>query len=175
MVTGAMSKAGGSVGGFKLFPEISQRVDGRDSGPSIRFDASRFCRCEQTKWTCWRASAARNKRPRKRRLEGDVVVEVAAGAWPAPATTGRAAMRLAFVRRLAIAARIAAAGIEHGEFAAETLQHDFGRVFLLAGLVGPLPRLQLPLDIDLRSLVQVLLRNLDEPLVEDHDAVPLRL
>src|SRR5262249_41354063 len=66
-------------------------------------------------------------------------------------------------------------GIEHSEFAAETLQHDFGRVFLLAGLVGPLPCLQLALDIDLRSLAQVLLRNLDESLVEDHDAVPLGL
>src|SRR4030095_2693206 len=48
MVTGAMSKAGASVGGFKRIPEKSQRVDGRDSEPSIRSNGSRYCRCEQT-------------------------------------------------------------------------------------------------------------------------------
>src|SRR6185312_9224232 len=57
MVTGAMSKAGGSVGGFKLFPEICQWIIGPNSGPSIRSNPSRFRRCEQTKW-------ARGRRPR---------------------------------------------------------------------------------------------------------------
>src|SRR6266850_1205558 len=50
MVTGAMSKAGGSVGGFKLIPEVCQRIIGPNSGPSIRSNPSRFRRCEQTKW-----------------------------------------------------------------------------------------------------------------------------
>src|SRR5262245_34978236 len=42
MVTGAISKAGGSVGGFKLFPEVSQRVIGPDSGPPIRLNLADF-------------------------------------------------------------------------------------------------------------------------------------
>src|SRR5215470_745760 len=99
MVTGAMSKAGGSVGGFKRIPEASQRVDGRDSGPSIRCDASRFCRCEQTKWR----SADGHVGPPARALERDIVVEVAAGTRR-PAAAAAAAMRRTFMRRLGVAA-----------------------------------------------------------------------
>src|SRR5262252_9568509 len=120
MVTGAMSKAGGSVGGFKRIPETSQRVDGRDSGPSIRFDASRFCRCEQTKWR----SGDRCVAPSAPALERNIVVEVATGTRrPAAAT---AAVRRALVRRLGVAAGIAAgaAAVEHRQFAAEALQDN---------------------------------------------------
>ena len=57
----------------------------------------------------------------------------------------------------------------------EALQHDLGRVVLDAVLVVPFARLQRALDVDLRALLQVLLGDLAEPLVEDHDAVPLGL
>src|SRR5262249_50767670 len=68
-----------------------------------------------------------------------------------------------------------AAGVEHGEFAAKALQHDFGRVFLLTRLVGPFARLQLALDIDLGALVQVFLGHVHNALIEDDDPVPLGL
>src|SRR5262249_42712967 len=58
------------------------------------------------------------------------------------------------------------------QFAAEALQHDLGRIALLPLLVGPFARLQGTLNIELRALAQVFLGDLDEPLVEDHDAVP---
>src|SRR5258706_3517143 len=39
--------------------------------------------------------------------------------------------------------------IQHGQFAAEILQHHLGRVFLRAVLVGPFAGLQFALDINL--------------------------
>jgi len=93
------------------------------------------------------------------------------------ATAGASAGRGKFLRGgfVGIAATAAAAAprIEHGEIAAEALQHHFGAVALLAGIVGPFARLERALDIDLRALLQILLDDLDELLVEDHDAVPL--
>src|SRR6185503_7668822 len=73
------------------------------------------------------------------------------------------------------AARAAAAAVEHLQLAAIALQHHLGRIALLPRLVLPLPRLQLPLDIDLGALLQLLLRHLREVLVEDDDGMPLRL
>src|SRR5882724_4327612 len=116
-----------------------------------------------------------------RSSERDVVVDVGARTWrPAAAATaaaGGAALRRAFMGRFGVAAGFTAgaAGVEHGEFAAEALQHDLGGVFLLAGLVGPFARLQLALDIDLGALVQVLLRHVHDALVEDDDPMPLGL
>src|SRR5208282_3531742 len=52
---------------------------------------------------------------------------------------------------------------------------DFGRVAVIAALVLPLARLQLALEIDLRALLAILLGDLAEVLVEDHDVVPLGL
>src|SRR5439155_8927882 len=69
-------------------------------------------------------------------------------------------------------AAAAASAVQHRQFAAEALQYHLGRVFLDAGVVGPFAGLQGALDIDLRALAQVFLGDLDEPLVEDHDAVP---
>src|SRR5262249_43266517 len=111
-------------------------------------------------------------------LERNLVVEVAAArAWRPAAAAGCAGLRRALMGRLGVAAGFAAgaAGVEHGEFAAEALQHDLGRVFLLAGLVGPFARLQLALDIDLGALVQILLGNVHDALVEDDHSVPLGL
>src|SRR6185437_10361885 len=83
-----------------------------------------------------------------------------------------------FLRRrlIGIAAAIAAAAaapVEHGELAAIALQHDFRRIALLAGIVGPFARLERALEIDLGTLLQVFLDDLHELVVEDHDAVPL--
>src|SRR5206468_5347024 len=70
-------------------------------------------------------------------------------------------------------AAAAAGAVEHGQFTAEALQHHLGRVFLDPGVVGPFAGLQGALDIDLGALAQVFLGDLDEALVEDHDAMPL--
>jgi len=63
--------------------------------------------------------------------------------------------------------------IQHRQFAAEAVQHDFGRVAILTVVAGPFAGLQCALEIDLRALAQVLLGNLDEPFVKNHDPVPL--
>src|SRR5690348_13360689 len=83
-------------------------------------------------------------------------------------------------RRLAGAAAAAttaftAAAIQHGQFAAEILQHDLGGVFLLPVLVGPFAGLKLALDINLGTLAQIFLRHIRQVLVEDHHPVPLSL
>src|SRR4030095_3507765 len=51
--------------------------------------------------------------------------------------------------------------------------HHLGAVTLLARLVLPLACLQLALEIDRAPLGQVLLGDLAQALVEDHDTVPL--
>ena len=66
----------------------------------------------------------------------------------------------------------AAAAVQQRQFAAKALQHDFRGLALIAFLVGEFARLQLALDIDLRALLQILLRDLAEILVEDHDIMP---
>ena len=78
------------------------------------------------------------------------------------------------MRRYALdgAAAFAARSSMH-QFAAEALQHDFGRVFLVAVLVGPFAGLQRALEINLGALAQILLGDLGQVLVEDHDAMPL--
>src|SRR5690606_6772839 len=64
--------------------------------------------------------------------------------------------------------------IQHRELAVEPLHDHLGRVALLAGLVLPVACLQFPLDVDLRTFAQILLRDLAQVLVENHDRVPLR-
>src|SRR5258708_1966358 len=66
----------------------------------------------------------------------------------------------------------AAGAVGHRQLAAKALQNELGRVALLAAVVGPFAGLQGALDINLGSLLQVLLGDLGEPLVEDHDAMP---
>src|ERR1700754_4649768 len=85
-------------------------------------------------------------------------------------------------RRLAGAAAAAAttatftaAPIQHGQFAAEILQHHLGGVFLLPVLVRPFAGLELALDIDLGALAQIFLRHVRQVLVEDHHPVPFGL
>src|SRR5205807_611791 len=73
------------------------------------------------------------------------------------------------------AAASAATAIEHGQHGIEALQYDLGRVLVLAGLVLPLPRLQLALDVNLRALLQILFGNPAQALIENDDAVPLGL
>src|SRR6185312_15507603 len=59
----------------------------------------------------------------------------------------------------AAATLTAIAAIQHGQFAAEILQHHFGGVFLGAVLVGPFAGLKLAFDIDLGALAQVFFRH----------------
>src|SRR5262249_23480022 len=68
-----------------------------------------------------------------------------------------------------------ALGIEHGELAAEVLQHDFGRILLLAVLVGVFAGLESALNVNLGALAEVFLGDLGQILVEDDHAVPLGL
>src|SRR5689334_6825579 len=86
--------------------------------------------------------------------ERNFVVEIAVGgaAAPAAARTGAAVARripaaathVAIVVVAAAFHRAAAAAraVEHRQFAAEALQHDLGRIALLAVLVGPFAGLQ---------------------------------
>src|SRR5206468_7398128 len=73
------------------------------------------------------------------------------------------------------AATAAAAAVQHRQGRVKTLQHDFGRVLLDAALVGPFAGLQRALDVNLGALLQILLGDLAEPLVTDHDALPFGL
>ena len=72
------------------------------------------------------------------------------------------------------AARTAGA-VEQGQFAAEALQHHLGRVAVLPGLILPFACLQRAFDVNLRALFQILLGDLAQVLIEDHDPVPLGL
>src|SRR5690349_7231172 len=73
----------------------------------------------------------------------------------------------------AAAAAGAFAAVEQHELSAEALKHDLCGVAVVARLVGPLARLDLPFDVDLRALAQIALGDAAEILVEDHDIVPL--
>src|SRR5688572_30318365 len=100
----------------------------------------------QTRPSYWIDASALN-------LERDIVVQVAAAgargsaAHAAGAAGGVVAEAAAGI--IALSGSAATAAVEHGQLAAEFLQHHFGRVFLLARLVGPFAGLQRALDIDL--------------------------
>ena len=68
-----------------------------------------------------------------------------------------------------------AAPIKQGQVGIEALQHHFGGIFVLAGLVLPFAGLQLAFDIDLAALFQIALSHAGEAFREDHHAVPLGL
>jgi pyruvate dehydrogenase (quinone) len=72
-------------------------------------------------------------------------------------------------------ASLAALNEQHGQFTAELLQHDLGRILLDARIIGPLAGLDRALDIDRRTLAQILLGDLHQVVVEDHHAVPFGL
>src|SRR5581483_12362437 len=89
------------------------------------------------------------------RSERNLVVEVAAAAREAAAATAAAAAAAGARHRglgIIVAARRAAAAarVEQLQLAAEVLQHDLGRVFLDARLIGVFAGLELALEIDLR-------------------------
>src|SRR5262249_16153339 len=117
----------------------------------------------------------------------DLVVQLAREAAAAAGVASAVARRLARpglaeIGTAAVAAGIAdlrvtalSAGIQHLQLAAEFLQYDLGRVAVLAALVLPFAGLQLTLDVNLGAFLQVLLGDLDQIVVEDHDVVPLGL
>src|SRR6266567_4182899 len=71
------------------------------------------------------------------------------------------------------AAPAGSSAIEHGELRVEALQHHLGRIAVLALRVLPFAGLQLALEIDLGTLLEILLGDPAKPLVEDHDPMPL--
>src|SRR4029077_1553601 len=89
-------------------------------------------------------------------------------------TRARAAGAHVIGRAAADAGASASATVGHGEVAPETLQHHLGGVFLGARIVRPFAGLERALDIELRALLHVFLDHIDQALVEDDDAVPLR-
>src|SRR5215510_12479623 len=107
--------------------------------------------------------------------ERDLVVELLVEGARLVARARKRARTPEIAVALVALAHAVALAVEHGEFAAILLQHDFGRVAVLAGLVLPFARLKLPLDVNLRALLQILLSNAGEVLVEDDHAVPLGL
>src|SRR5260221_6185691 len=116
------------------------------------------------------------------RLERNIVIEVAATAAAAATTAAgataaitAAAIAIAGIRFAGGHAAALTATAEHGELAAIFLQHDFGRVFLGTALIGPFAGLQLAFDVDCGALFQIALGDIDDAVVEDHDAVPLGL
>ena len=92
----------------------------------------------------------------------------AAGAGRPP-PIGGSAMPPAYAPELAAAL----APVQHGQLAVEPADHDLGRITLLAALIGPFAGLQRALDVDLGALFQILLGHVGDPVVEDHDAMPL--
>src|ERR1700680_3069190 len=64
----------------------------------------------------------------------------------------------------------AAAAVEHCQLGVEALQHDLGRVFVLAGLILPFAGLQRTFKVHLRALFQILLGHPAKRLAEDDDA-----
>src|SRR4249919_2164219 len=69
----------------------------------------------------------------------------------------------------------AAGAIEHRQRRVEALQHDLGRIAVLAVFVLPFARLQRAFEVNLRAFLEVLLGDLGETLAEDHDAMPFGL
>ena len=52
------------------------------------------------------------------------------------------------------------------------MQDNFGGIFLDTALIGPFSGLELAFEIDLASLMDVLLHHIDELFIEDHHPVP---
>ena len=71
-------------------------------------------------------------------------------------------------------AAVVVTAAEHLQLATELLEHDLGRIPLYAVLL-PLPGLKLALDVDLGTLLQILLRDLGEVVVINDDLMPLGL
>src|SRR5277367_5910055 len=106
-----------------------------------------------------RDSASRKLTRRSARVddasERDVVVHVGVARacsshttrWRARGTAGTEVAATGLIGKATAAT--AAAAFEHGEGRVEPLQHDLGRVFLYAALIGPFAGLQLALDVDL--------------------------
>ena len=73
------------------------------------------------------------------------------------------------------ARRVVLPAVQQRQFAPELLQDYFGRLALVAVLVGVLARLQLALEIDFRAIAAVLLRNAAQRLIEYRDVDPFGL
>src|SRR5580692_7330116 len=77
-----------------------------------------------------------------------------------------------FVHVAAAASARAPRAIEQRQLAAKVLQHDFGGIAVLSGLILPFARLQRALDVNLRALLEILLGDPAQILIEDNDAMP---
>src|SRR6266545_5668657 len=136
----------------------------------VAYLSARFLESRNAAASC---AAWSGRRPSKRNL----VVHFAALAGAGHgrlllACRGAGGTEIGAIIRAGLAAALAGP-VEHGELGVEVLQHHFGRVLVLAGLVLPFAGLQLALEIDLRALLQILLGDPAKPLAENHHAVPL--
>src|ERR1700733_2820688 len=77
-----------------------------------------------------------------------------------------------FVHVAAAASARAPRAIEQRQLAAKVLQHDFGGIAVLTGLILPFARLQRALDVNLRALLEILLGDPAQVFIEDDDAMP---
>jgi len=78
------------------------------------------------------------------------------------------------VRRFVGVARLILAGVEHQQLTGIGTQHDLGRIILVAFPVGPLAGFELAFDVNLRALLQIFLRDANQPVGVDRNAVPFR-
>src|SRR6266508_2162419 len=120
----------------------------------VAYLSARFLESRNAAASC---AAWSGRRPSKRNL----VVHFAALAGAGHgrlllACRGAGGTEIGAIIRAGLAAALAGP-VEHGELGVEVLQHHFGRVLVLAGLVLPFAGLQLALEIDLRALLQILL------------------
>src|SRR3546814_3895596 len=84
------------------------------------------------------------------------LLAAAAPALAAAKTASAAAAAIVIATGIAASAT-AATAVEQHQFAAKALEHDLGRKFLGARLVGPFPGLDLAFQINLRTLAKILL------------------
>src|SRR6478609_11696760 len=71
-----------------------------------------------------------------------------------------------------VRARTTACAIEHRQRGVKALQHHLGRIAVLPVFILPFACLQSAFEINLRALLQVLLRDLGKAFAEDDDAMP---
>src|SRR6476660_672891 len=97
---------------------------------------------------------------RTRYLERNLVVELLIeGCTPSAALAAAHRSRASEIAAAALAllAACALATVKHGQGRVEALQHDLGRVAVLAGLILPFAGLKLALEVNLGSLLEILL------------------
>src|SRR5439155_18255015 len=82
--------------------------------------------------------------------------------------TGRSELAAAIIGAELARAPAGPEPVERSELGVEPLQHDFGGVLVLTGLVLPFPSLERAFEIDLGALLQILLGKPAKRLIENN-------